>query len=294
MLSGIDFLRDVNAGTPVKVGRAVAIIGGGNTALDAARCSMRCGALKVTMYYRRTREEMPASDAEIEEAIEEGIDIQYLVAPVSIEADGPNLKSLTLLSMALGEPDASGRRRPVPVDGSEHSVPVDTIISAVGQYSDTKLLSGIPGLVDDKGMIKADVLTGRTDVPGVFVAGDLLTGTDIAIRAIAGGKHAAHAVLAFLQGRAYQRPKEFLSKKADSSSPPRPTTRRPRAPRAEAPRHGARGAQERLCRDRINAGRERGPHRSGPLPGMRLPGREGVRAEAARNRVRRGCQALPR
>jgi formate dehydrogenase major subunit len=233
VLSGIDFLRDVNAGIPVKVGRTVAIIGGGNTALDAARCSMRCGALKVTMYYRRTREEMPASEAEIEEAIEEGIDIQYLVAPVSIQADGPSLKTLTLLTMALGEPDASGRRRPVPVDGSEHEVPVDTIISAVGQYSDTKLLAGIPGLVDDKGMIKADVLTGRTEVPGVFVAGDLLTGTDIAIRAIAGGKHAARAALAFLQGRAYQRPKEFLSKKADFFEPTTADyTETPRAARA--------------------------------------------------------------
>ena len=141
VLSGIDFLRDVNAGKPVKVGGRVAIVGGGNTALDAARCSLRHGATKVTMYYRRTRDEMPASDAEIEEAMEEGIDIQYLAAPVSIQAEGPALKSLTLLSMELGEPDASGRRRPVPVEGSEHSVPVDTIISAVGQFSDTKLLS---------------------------------------------------------------------------------------------------------------------------------------------------------
>jgi formate dehydrogenase major subunit len=160
VLSGIDFLRDVNSAKPVKVGKIVAIIGGGNTALDAARCSMRRGASKVTMYYRRTREEMPASDAEIEETMEEGIDIQYLAAPVSIETENGSLKTLTLLRMALGEPDASGRRRPVPVDGSEFSVPVDTIISAVGQYSDTKLLSGIPGLVDEKGNLKADVDTG--------------------------------------------------------------------------------------------------------------------------------------
>ena len=234
VLSGIDFLRDVNSGAPVTVGEIVAIIGGGNTALDAARCSLRRGASKVTMYYRRTREEMPASDAEIEEAMEEGIDIQYLAAPVSILAEGGSLKTLTLLRMSLGEPDASGRRKPVPVDGSEYAVPVDTVISAVGQYSDTKLLSTIPGLVDDKGNLNADLDTGRTGIPGIFAAGDLLTGTDIAIRAIAGGKHAARAALAFLEGRTYQKPKEFLSKKSDFKEPTAEDfTATPRSPRAK-------------------------------------------------------------
>ncbi|MGO9413194.1 MAG: FAD-dependent oxidoreductase [Spirochaetia bacterium] len=241
VLSGIDFLRDVNAGKPVKVGRQVAIVGGGNTALDAARCSLRHGAEKVTMYYRRTRDEMPASDAEIEEAIEEGIQIQYLAAPVSIQTEGGSLKSLTLLKMELGEPDASGRRRPVPVEGSEYSVPVDTIISAVGQFSDTKLLSSLEGVVDAKGNVAADVETGITSAPGVFVAGDLLTGTDIAIRAVAGGKHAARAVLAYFEGRTYARPKEFLSKKADFKEPvsadfkdtPRVAREKPRVMSAE-------------------------------------------------------------
>ncbi len=219
VLSGIDFLRDVNAGKTVTVGRQVAIVGGGNTALDAARCSLRHGAEKVTMYYRRTREEMPASDAEIEEALEEGVEIRYLAAPVSIQAEGKALKSLTLLQMELGEPDASGRRRPVPVDGSEYSVPVDTVISAVGQFSDTRLLAGLEGLVDAKGNVTADLETGITAVPGVFAAGDLLTGTDIAIRAVAGGKHVARAVLAFFEGRSYARPKEFLSRKADFKEP---------------------------------------------------------------------------
>ena len=235
VLSGIDFLRDVNEGRPVKVGETVAIVGGGNTALDAARCSLRSGASKVTMYYRRTREEMPAADAEIEEAIEEGIDIQYLAAPVSIETDGASLKTLTLLQMKLGEPDASGRRRPVPMEGSEYKVPVDTVICAVGQYADTKLLGGAAGLVDEKGNLVADLQTGRTEVPGVFAAGDLLTGTDIAIRAIAGGKHAARAALAFMEGRTYQRPKEFLSRKSDFKEPVAADfSATARAPRARA------------------------------------------------------------
>ena len=158
-------------GKPVKVGKTVAIIGGGNTALDAARCSLRCGASKVAMYYRRTREEMPAADAEIEEAIEEGIEIQYLAAPVSIQTEGNALKSLTLLKMALGEPDASGRRRPVPVDGSEYAVPVDTIISAVGQYADTKLLSGTPVWSTRRATSPPTWRRARTSAPGVFAAG---------------------------------------------------------------------------------------------------------------------------
>jgi formate dehydrogenase major subunit len=249
VLSGIDFLADVNAGKPVKVGARVAIIGGGNTALDAARCSLRHGAAKVTMYYRRTREEMPASDAEIEETLEEGIEIQYLAAPVSIQSNGGSLSSLTLLRMELGEPDASGRRRPVPIDGSEYSVPVDTIISAVGQYSDTKLLLGIAGLVDEKGNLNADPQTGRTEAPGIFAAGDLLTGTDIAIRAIAGGKHAARAVLAFWEGRTYERPKEFLSRKSDFREPMaedfKDTARAPRQrPRVLAPETRNKNFQE--------------------------------------------------
>ena len=111
VLSGIDFLQDVNAGKPVTVGKRVAIIGGGNTALDAARCSLRCGASKVTMYYRRTREEMPASDAEIEEAWRRGSTSSTSPRRCPLQSEGRTLKSLTLLKMALGEPDASGRRQ---------------------------------------------------------------------------------------------------------------------------------------------------------------------------------------
>jgi len=219
VLSGIEFLQRVNAHERVTVGKRTAVIGGGNTALDAARCSLRCGADEVAIYYRRTREEMPASDAEIEEALEEGIRIEYLAAPVSVQADGAALKSLTLLKMELGEPDASGRRRPVPIEGSEYTVEVDTVISAVGQYPDTKLLAALPGLVDARGDLAVDRETGATGIAGVFAAGDLATGTDIAIRAIAGGKHAARSVVQHFEGKAPSKPKEFLSRKEELRTP---------------------------------------------------------------------------
>ena len=219
VLSGIDFLRDVNAGRAARVGRRVAVIGGGNTALDAARVSLRVGADKVFVFYRRTRDEMPASPAEIDEAMEEGVEFTYLAAPVSVEASGGRLSAVRLLRMELGEPDSSGRRRPVPVAGSEFTVPVDTVISAVGQYAEIRYLETAPGLVDEKGNMKGDPLTGITPVPGVFAAGDLLTGPDIAIRAVAGGKHAARAILAYFEGGTYGRPVEFLSKKDDFRKP---------------------------------------------------------------------------
>jgi formate dehydrogenase major subunit len=219
VLSGIDFLSKVNAHEKVTVGRRTAVIGGGNTALDAARCSLRCGADEVVIYYRRTRQEMPASNAEIEEALEEGIRLVELAAPVSIQVEGGAVTSLALLRMELGEPDASGRRRPVPVEGSEYTVGVDTVISAVGQYADAKPLAALPGLVDAKGNLAADLETGTTGAAGVFAAGDLLTGTDIAIRAIAGGKHAARSALMFFAGRAPAREKEFLSRKEDLRKP---------------------------------------------------------------------------
>ena len=240
VLSGIEFLQHVNAHEKVTVGRRTAVIGGGNTALDAARCSLRCGADEVAIYYRRTREEMPASDAEIEEALEEGIRIEYLAAPVSVQADGAALTSLTLLKMELGEPDASGRRRPVPIEGSEYTVEVDTVISAVGQYPDTKLLAALPGLVDARGDLAADRETGATPVAGVFAAGDLATGTDIAIRAIAGGKHAARSVLRHFEGKAPARTSEFLSRKDDLRTPvPADFADVQRAPRAKPAVAGA-------------------------------------------------------
>jgi formate dehydrogenase major subunit len=215
VIAGIEFLRDVAQGARPELGEKVAVIGGGNTAIDSARTAVRLGAREVNLFYRRTDVEMPASQLEVHEALEEGVQFFYLVAPMMIQEKGKGLKSLRLIKMELGEPDSSGRRRPIPVEGSDYEVQIDTIITAIGQYPDTRFLEPVDGLVDEKGALVCDERTGRTSVPGVFAAGDLVTGPDIAIRAIAGGKHAARAVLAYLRGQEYRIVPEFLSKKED-------------------------------------------------------------------------------
>ena len=215
VIAGIEFLRDVALGARPDLGAKVAVIGGGNTAIDSARTAVRLGARQVNLFYRRTDVEMPASDLEVHEALEEGVQFFYLVAPMMIQEKGKGLKSLRLIKMELGEPDSSGRRRPIPIEGSDYEVEVDTLITAIGQYSDTRFLEPITGLINEKGYLICDEPSGRTPVPGVFAAGDLVTGPDIAIRAIAGGKHAARAALAYLRGEEYRITQEFLSKKED-------------------------------------------------------------------------------
>jgi len=215
VVSGIDMLHDISCGRHPKMGKKVAVIGGGNTAIDAARSSLRLGADDVQIFYRRSRTEMPASDMEIEEALEEGIRITYLAAPTAVSKGENGGLALHCINMELGEPDASGRRRPVPVEGSDFSWDVDTVIAAVGQYADASPVSAMEDLLDEKGYIKCDPETGVTKVKKLFAAGDLLTGPDIAIRAIAGGKHAAASIHRFFQGEPLERENEFLVKKSD-------------------------------------------------------------------------------
>jgi formate dehydrogenase major subunit len=236
VLIGIDFLREAALGRRPALGDRVAVIGGGNTAIDSARTAARLGVREVNLFYRRTEVEMPASPAEVHEALEEGVHFYYLVAPLLIQEKGKGLKALRLIKMQLGEPDSSGRRRPIPVEGSDFEVEVDTVISAIGQYPDTQSLEKTTGLLDERGFLKCDEDTGRTGVPGVFAAGDLATGADIAIRAIAGGKHAARAILAYLAGGEYRRPAEFLSKKDDFGKPtPEEYKEEPRVAREKMP-----------------------------------------------------------
>ncbi|MBN1834352.1 MAG: FAD-dependent oxidoreductase, partial [Spirochaetales bacterium] len=140
VIAGIELLHDVAMGKPVALGNRVAVIGGGNTAIDSARTAVRLGAREVNLFYRRTDIEMPASPHEVREAVEEGVQFYYLVAPLMVEEKSKEIRTLRLIKMELGEPDSSGRRRPVPIEGSDYEVEVDTIITAIGQYSDVRFL----------------------------------------------------------------------------------------------------------------------------------------------------------
>ncbi|MDD5170995.1 MAG: [FeFe] hydrogenase, group A, partial [Syntrophales bacterium] len=196
VMTGLDFLARLARKEKPALGERVIVLGGGNTAMDAARSAVRLGVKDVTVAYRRTRREMPAQEIEIEEAIEEGVSIQYLTAPVSIAPSGDMLR-LNCIRMALGEPDKSGRRRPEPIAGSEFTIAATTIISAIGQAVDGFSM-GNEGLIDRWGNVKVDPLTMQTDVPWVFSGGDCVTGPDIAIAAIGAGKRAAAAIDQYL------------------------------------------------------------------------------------------------
>ncbi len=197
VMSGLDFLARLARGETPELGERVIVIGGGNTAMDAARSAIRLGAKDVTIAYRRTRQEMPAQEIEIEEAIEESVNIQYLTAPVSIRAAGDMLQ-MNCIHMVLGEPDKSGRRRPVPVAGSEFTITANTIISAIGQAVDGFCLAD-ESLIDKWGNVKVHPATMQTATPWVFSGGDCVTGPDIAIAAIGAGQRAAMAIDQFVR-----------------------------------------------------------------------------------------------
>ncbi|MEE9912828.1 MAG: [FeFe] hydrogenase, group A [Deltaproteobacteria bacterium] len=197
VLSGLDFLAKLARGEKPVLGNRVIVIGGGNTAMDAARSAVRLGVREVIVAYRRTRQEMPAQPVEIEEAIEEGVNMQFLTAPVSIKASGDALQ-LTCVKMALGEPDKSGRRRPVPQEGSEFTLTASTIISAIGQAVDGFCI-GDKTLIDKWGNVVVNPQTLQTAAPWIFSGGDCVTGPDIAIAAIGAGKCAAASIDEFVR-----------------------------------------------------------------------------------------------
>ncbi len=197
VVSGLDFLASLARGEKPDTGERVIVLGGGNTAMDAARSAVRLGVRDVVVAYRRTRREMPAQEDEIEEALEEGVEIRYLTAPLAIEKEGPLLR-LTCIKMELGEPDRSGRRRPVPVPGSEFTLMATMIISAIGQAVDGLCL-GHEKLVDRWGNVQADPGTQQTAIPWVFSGGDCVTGPDIAIAAIGAGRKAAVSIDRYLR-----------------------------------------------------------------------------------------------
>ncbi len=205
VFSGVDFLVDAALGKPVTIGRKVAIIGGGNVAIDAARNSVRMGAEEVTIIYRRSREEMPASPEEIHGAEEEGVKLHFLAAPVQLFGGNGKVERLEYIKMKLGEPDESGRRRPVPVEGSETEIPVDMVIAAIGQVPDLSPLESDKAVKDLKttrwNTIDANPESMYTGVEGIFTGGDIYRGPETVVGALADGRKAAMAIHLYLRDR---------------------------------------------------------------------------------------------
>jgi heterodisulfide reductase subunit A-like polyferredoxin len=201
VIQGVEFLRRTNTNGSVRVGSRVAVIGGGNVAIDAARSALRLGAGEVRIIYRRTRQEMPALPEEIEAAAAEGIEMTFLAAPLEILTDNGAVAGLKCQRMQLGEPDESGRRRPEPIADSEFTIDVDQVIPAIGQQPDATGLEDVPGLeLGRRGTVNADPTTFATGAEGVFAGGDLQTGPWIAIGAVAAGKEAAESIRRYLDG----------------------------------------------------------------------------------------------
>ncbi len=201
VVTAIDFLGDLERDGTVHVGNKVTVIGGGFTAMDACRTAVRLGAEEVTCLYRRSRKEMPAHYTEVDEAEEEGVKLELLVAPVRIMVEGNKVAGIEMQRMELGEPDASGRRRPVPVEGSEFVIECDQVVAAIGQYPKLDGTSEEQGIKRTRWRtIEVDDWTLQTADPKVFAGGDVVLGAQTVVQAIAQGKKAAWSIDAFLRG----------------------------------------------------------------------------------------------
>ncbi len=241
VLQGVDFLRELNLTGKVEVGNKVAVIGGGNVAIDVARSAVRLGAAEVNIIYRRTRAEMPAWEEEIHAAEEEGVKITYLSAPQEILVRDGVVAGLRCIRMELGEPDSSGRRRPIPIPGSEYDIEIDQLIPAIGQTPDLSALEDIAGLEFTRwGTIEVDAATYATAREGVFAGGDLQTGPWVAIGAVAAGREAAESIERYLDGRDLAEGREPVRLESPVYRPiPVDEPKKPRAKMPELP------AQER-------------------------------------------------
>ena len=233
---GIDFLRSVILGEPVEIGENVAICGGGNTAMDACRTAVRLGAKNVYVVYRRTRNEMPAEKIEIDEAEEEGVQYKFLTNPISFNGENGKVKSITLQVMELGEPDESGRRSPVPVEGKTEEIAVDSVIMAIGQKLVKEDVAELE--LTDRGNIKADIDTFETNIDGVFAIGDATNrGASIAIEAIGEANRCSVAVDAYLKGEEIDTRVPYISRRdeemIDYSSKEKCERKRPKVLDAE-------------------------------------------------------------
>ena len=212
VMGGIDFLRQVAMGEKPAIGDQVAVVGGGNTAMDACRTAVRLGAKEVYVVYRRTEAEMPAEQLEIDEAREEGVIYKFLTNPAEIVGENGRVKEIKLQVMELGVPAESGRRRPVPVEGKFETLPVTCVISAIGQKANVAGFEGIE--LNRKGIISADETSYRTSMPGVFAVGDATNqGASIAIEAIGEARRCAKVVDLYLNGVQVPYQKTYLSVK---------------------------------------------------------------------------------
>jgi len=188
--------------TPVRVGRKVAVVGAGNVAMDASRCSLRLGADEVHIVYRRSRKEVPARAEEVHHAEEEGIIFDFLTNPVEVYGDEKGwVRGIKVIRMELGEPDASGRRRPVPIPGSEYDIELDTVVMALGTSPNPMVFYNASGLERTRwGTVVADEQTGRTTREGIWAGGDAVTGAATVISAMGAGKRAAADIDRYLRG----------------------------------------------------------------------------------------------
>ena len=209
---GIDFLRAVALKQEINIGVKVVICGGGNTAMDACRTAVRLGAKEVYCVYRRTRNEMPAEDIEITEAEEEGVQFKFLTNPISFNGKDGKVKSVTLQLMELGEPDASGRRRPVAIEGKTEELDIDSVIVAIGQKLVNEDVSELK--LTDRGNIEADIDTFKTNIEGVFAIGDATNrGASIAIEAIGEANRCALSIDAYLNGEDIETRVPYISRR---------------------------------------------------------------------------------
>jgi NADH-quinone oxidoreductase subunit F len=204
VIDAIEFLMDINLGRAVEIGDRVIVVGGGNSAIDAARVARRLGK-EAKILYRRTRAEMPAINSEIEEALHEGVDIQFLAAPANVLSTDGRLEAVECIRMELGEMDQSGRRRPLPVKGSEFMVGVDTLILAISQEPDISSLNGNQLTVSKWNTIEVDPENLQTNIKGVFAGGDVVTGPNTVTEAMAHGKTAAEMIDKYIRGEKLER-----------------------------------------------------------------------------------------
>ncbi|MCK4837419.1 MAG: FAD-dependent oxidoreductase, partial [Desulfobulbaceae bacterium] len=198
---GVDYLRKINLGEEMTLGRNVVVVGGGNVAIDCARTALRTGSDKVFILYRRSKEEMPASMAEIHHLEEEGVKIEMLAAPVKIHGENGKLNRIECIRMKLGECDTSGRCRPVPVEGSNFMIEADSIVPAISQDVNLGAIDGVDLKLSRWNTIEIDEVTMQTSVDWVFAGGDAVLGPETAAKAIYQAKEAAASIIRMFEGR---------------------------------------------------------------------------------------------